>query len=589
MLNRLLAISCLGFLVACGAPSTATQDADDPIRLNQVGFYPEAPKTAVVVGAPDTSFQVIDTATGDTVTSGELSTAQHWELSGETVRQATFSEVTRPGSYEVVVPGVGRSPSFAVESEVLRPVAQAGLKAYYFQRASTELTASYAGPWARPAGHPDDSVRVHASATSSERPEGTLLEAPRGWYDAGDYNKYIVNSGISTYTLLALHEHYPEVSAGLRSDIPESEDAVPDVVDEALWNLRWMMSMQAPDGGVYHKLTHASFSGMEMPHEATAPRYVVRKSTAATLNFAAVMAQAARVLSEQEGGAPALADSMHTAALDAWSWAQEHPEVLYDQRGLNEQYDPDVTTGAYGDDTFADEFAWAAAELAVTTGDDRFLEATSPLEASPAVPSWSSVRALGWYTLLHHRDDVATMIDTSALTDRYLEFADRLVKARADVPYATVMGREEQDFRWGSNGVAGNQAMALLQAHRLTGDSVYREAALANLDYLLGRNATGYSFVTGYGERPPKHIHHRPSEADTVAAPVPGLLAGGPNPGQQDRSNCNNAGVEYPSDRPARSYVDALCSYASNEITINWNAPFVYVAAAVNASYTDGS
>lgn len=133
--------------------------------------------------------------------------------------------------------------------------------------------------------------------------------------------------------------------------------------------------------------------------------------------------------------------------------------------------------------------------------------------------------------------------------------------------------------------MAGNQGMALLQAYRLTGDPAYRDATLANLDYLLGRNATGYSFLMGRGNRTPMHIHHRSSEADTVTAPVPGLLAGGSNPGQQDRDNCTASGVEYPSDRPARSYVDHLCSYASNEIAINWNAPLVYVAALLDAAY----
>jgi endoglucanase len=73
--------------------------------------------------------------------------------------------------------------------------------------------------------------------------------------------------------------------------------------------------------------------------------------------------------------------------------------------------------------------------------------------------------------------------------------------------------------------------------------------------------------------------HHRPSSADTIAAPIPGLLVGGPNPSQQDR--CKG----YPSNLPALSYVDAQCSYASNEVAINWNAPFAYLVAAVDALY----
>lgn len=92
----------------------------------------------------------------------------------------------------------------------------------------------------------------------------------------------------------------------------------------------------------------------------------------------------------------------------------------------------------------------------------------------------------------------------------------------------------------------------------------------------MGRNGTSYAFVTGYGDKTPMNPHHRPSGADGVEAPVPGLIAGGPNPGQQD-------GCSYPSDIPDQSYVDDYCSYASNEIAINWNAPLVYLGNALEA------
>lgn len=564
-------------LLPTGVVPAAAQDSADRIRLNQIGFYPQAPKVAVVIDAEAGPFHVVREATGDTVYSGTLGPARSWALSDEMVRRADFSALRTPGAYALVVPGVGTSYAFAVDAAVHRPIATAALKGYYYQRASVALAEQYAGAWARAAGHPDDAVRVHPSAATAERPAGTILAAPRGWYDAGDYNKYVVNSGISTYTLLALYEHYPAFAAGLETNIPESGDAVPDVLDEALWNLRWMLAMQDPnDGGVYHKLTHANFQGFVMPNQATALRYVVQKGTAATLDFAAVMAQAARLFADEAAAFPGLADSMRAAALEAWRWARRNPTVAYNQGALNQQYDPDVVTGAYGDGNFSDEFAWAAAELYVTTGADSFLIAASPLDADPGVPWWGGVRTLGWYTLLHHRTQAAA-VDTAAMKRRYLAFADGLANTATQTPYGTVMGRAANDFVWGSNAVAGNQAMALLQAFRLSADSTYLWAALSNLDYLLGRNATGFSFVTGHGAFTPMHPHHRPSEADGIAAPVPGLLAGGPNPGQQDRCT-------YASDLPARSYLDDVCSYASNEIAINWNAPLVYLAAAVEAA-----
>jgi endoglucanase len=138
----------------------------------------------------------------------------------------------------------------------------------------------------------------------------------------------------------------------------------------------------------------------------------------------------------------------------------------------------------------------------------------------------------------------------------------------------------KSDFVWGSNAVALNQAMMLVQAYRITHKADYLNAAQSALDYTLGRNPLGMSYVTGFGAHPALHPHHRPSEADGIAAPLPGWLVGGPNPGQQDAKDCH---VAYPSKQPALSYLDHACSYASNEVAINWNAPLVYVAAALQS------
>src|SRR5690606_16003168 len=262
-----------------------------------------------------------------------------------------------------------RSVVFTIDNDIYQALNAAAAKAFYFNRASTELLPEHAGIYARPAGHPDDQVFVHASAADAIRPEGTVISGPKGWYDAGDYNKYIVNSGISTYTLLAAYEHFPEHYQAQHLNIPESDNAVPDLLDEIHWNLEWMLAMQDPkDGGVYHKLTTKHFSGVVMPHQTTSPRYVVQKSTGAALNFAAVMATASRIYTDYESHYPGLSARMLEAAEGAWAWAQANPDIRYEQPA-------DIHTGAYGDSNFADEFVWAAAELYITTGDDRYYTA----------------------------------------------------------------------------------------------------------------------------------------------------------------------------------------------------------------------
>ena len=566
---------------AAAVHAQASPAAEVPqIRMSQIGFLPHAPKSAVVVSAGASRFAIVN-ARGDTALRGALTAPKPWALSGEEhVRRAEFGALATPGRYRLVVPGAGAPVEFEVGSARVRELARATLKGFYFQRTAVPLEPQHAGRWARAAGHPDTLVLVHPSAASAARPAGTRISSPLGWYDAGDYNKYVVNSGISTYTLLLLAEQFPQYAAALRTNIPESGNALPDVLDEALFNLRWMLTMQDPsDGGIYHKLTNPSFDGFVEPAAATAPRWVVQKSTAAALDFAAVMAQASRVVRRYPRELPGLADSLRAASLAAWRWARAHPDSLYDQNRLNAATTPRIVTGAYGDRQLGDERRWAAAELWLATKQDSFLVAAN-MEGEDAVdvPSWSSVGTLGLVSLAEHVRELPNAAYAAVIWKRLIGLAESLRAVADSSAYGIAMGARS-DFVWGSSAVAANQGLILVQAYRLTRDTSFLRAAVANLDYLLGRNPTGYSFVTGIGTRTPMFPHHRPSAADTVAAPVPGLLVGGPNPSQQDRC------AGYPSSLPAVSFVDAQCSYASNEIAINWNAPIAYLSAAIDAVY----
>jgi endoglucanase len=308
-----------------------------------------------------------------------------------------------------------------------------------------------------------------------------------------------------------------------------------------------------------------------MPHQATSERYVVQKTTAAALDFAGVMATASRVVAQYETQLPGMSAKMLAAAESAWAWAVANPAVTYKQPD-------DIKTGEYGDGNLSDEFAWAAAELYITSKKDDYYTAMKPTETFATVPSWGDVRSLGWISLAHHRESLTAIADKQLIASRIDGLANNLQTTWAASPYRVTM--QKNDFVWGSNSVALGQAMMLVQGYRLNGKREYLDAAQSMLDYVLGRNATDMSFVTGYGDKSTMHPHHRPSEADGIAEPIPGFIAGGPQPGQQDKSGCN---VPYPSNIAAKSYLDDWCSYASNEIAINWNAPLVYVSAAIEA------
>ena len=549
--------------------------------MNQVGFYPNETKIAAVVGKVASQTFCIVTAEGeDTLFEGELGKEMKSAYSSMVTRIIDFSSFKKIGDFVLRIRGVKQSLPFRIENNIYNDLGKAVLKGFYYQRSSVALDEKYAGKWARGAGHSDAVVLIHPSAVTDNRPAGTKISSAGGWYDAGDYNKYIVNCGITMSTLLSAFEDFPNYYDTLRTNIPESEDKVPDLLNEVLYNLRWMFTMQDPfDGGVYHKCTNSQFDGMVMPGVTKAPRYVVQKSTAATLDFAAVMAQAARVFRRIKNYLPKLADSCLKASANAWMWALKHPAVEYDQSRLNKEYKPAIETGAYGDKFLSDEWMWAATEIFVTSKNKMYFEVIEQnINDSVTLPSWSNVRMLAYYSMLRYQDNLpkyaAEMIQL--MKRRLLKLADEYLDHVSSNPFLTVMGYSKRDFVWGSNAVAANQGILLMNAYFLTGEKKYVYGTFSNIDYLLGRNATGYCFVTGFGGRSPMHPHHRQSVADTLVAPVPGLLVGGPNPARQDK-------CKYPSTEPETSYVDSDCAYASNEIAINWNAPMVYIVNAAEA------
>lgn len=571
------------------------------IKLNQLGFFKEGPKKAVANGASGANggeFYVVTNDLTDTVYTGLLSAPKTWSYSGESVRIADFTNFKLLGKYRIRVPGVP-SPSypFTVSPSTLNSVSKASIKGFYYQRASMALTTTYAGVWARAAGHPDNQVRIHPSAATTLRPANSIISSPRGWYDAGDYNKYIVNSGISTYTLLASYEHFSTYYDTLNLNIPESSNSVPDILDEALYNVRWMLTMQDPnDGGVYHKLTDPNFDGDIMPSAATTQtRYVVQKGTAATLDFAAVMAQSARIYSQFATQFPGLADSCLRAAKKAYDWAILNPSVVYNQGALT---NPPITTGTYANGApYTDEFDWAAAELFITTGQSQYYQKFT-LSLGADLPAWPNVHTLGLISMGHNRVVMSEFLtnksDTTAIKNKIIVLANGYRNHALDMypstmnprpvasAYGVAMGTDSWNFGWGSNSTAANQSLILIQAFNYTKDSSYLKAAVSNVDYILGRNGVSYCFVTGFGSLPSNNPHHRISQADGVPAAVPGLLIGGPNPSAPTQDGCPG----YPSTQPALSYVDSDCSYASNEIAINWNAPLAYITGAIQSIYS---
>lgn len=516
------------------------------VRVNQLGYYLLQEKVAVMEGVYAGAFELVDTQTGKPVYSAPAGEIRNSPFSEKQRTILDFSSFREPGNYVICVNGTEVSPHFVIGQGVLNHLADAALDAFILHRSTP--------------GHPDTHVLVHASAATESRPEGTVISSPGGWYDAGDYNKYIVNSAFTTGLVLAACEQYP---GNKRNKA---------ILDEMLYNLKWSMTMQDPnDGGVYHKLTTPNFEGFIKPSECRQTRYVVQKSVTASLDFAASMAQASRIYRTMGGEYFRLAAKMLEASKKAYTWSLNNPNALYNQFALNGRYKPGINTGAYGDFSAADEWFWAACELFITTGEPLYYDKI--LECKPdsfRLPVWGNVAALGSFALFTNNKAL------SGMKEELLSFCDSIAAAASGSVFACGFGNKTRDFYWGclSESCCG-QGIALLYAYRLSGNESYRTAAHQNMDYILGRNSTGYCYVTGMGSKSPANPHHRLAATDDIPGPLKGFLIGGPNPARQD-------GCEYPSLLPDESYADIIESYASNEIAINWNASLLHLALGLS-------
>ena len=552
------------FLAILALSTTVQAQNGVQIRRNQVGCYPQQEKIIVVEGTNPGSKVRVATPDGKVVKAKTLRKAVS-PLSGKTRYVVDLGRLSATGDYRV---SLGKESCVLHVSE--RPyhdIATSALRLFYLIRSGVAIEQG--GAYNRPVGHADTQVLVHNSAASPLRPAGTVISSPLGWYDAGDYNKYVVNSAFSIGLMLAAYEQQPDYFARLKTNIPESGNTTPDFLDEMMFNLQWFFSMQDPyDGGVYHKLTTPNFEGFVMPTACKQSRYVVAKSVTAALDFAAVMADAARLYEKYQTDYPGFTAQAAAAAERAYQWAKAHPTAFYRQEQLK---DPAVTTGTYGDMSANDEFFWAATALWRLTGKQQYLDdATQHQPKQFTTPTWGNVASLGAYECLASGN--STLRET--MLQQLTAYCDNAVKGVETSSFQSPYGNSARDFGWGCLAeFCCCQGMALLYADKILGVEKYRRYALQNADYLLGRNATGYCYVTGFGDKSPMHPHHRPSEADGVEAPYPGMLVGGPNPGQQDKNDLN--GNAYPTNIPDESYIDVMQSYASNEIAINWNASLV--------------
>lgn len=529
------------------------------INLNQVGFLPNARKTCVVRAEnTDGSFSILDSA-GKEVYTGKLTGPVAATYADEKVMQGDFSDFKTPGKYTIKISNGDVSGQFEIGDNVYDDLLKDSLLMLTIQRCGTETTADYAGGTAHPACHNTEAVIY---GTDKKK------DVSGGWHDAGDYGRYIVAGVTSVDDLFLTYEDYPELWSSDSLGIPESGNGIPDILDEAKYELDWMLKMQdEATGGVYHKVTCYSFPGFVMPQAETEELVISPISNTATGDFAAIMAKASVIYKDFY---PEFSKTALESAIKAYDYLEQH----MDAKGYTNP--EDITTGEYGDSSFEDEMYWASVELFKCTGEAKYKEY---FEASI---NKNVMHGLGWdamgtygniaYLSMDEKDQNPELV--KKLTDSIVSTANQYLTNSKSDGYMVALG---SNYCWGSNLSVCAYARQMILAAKYSNSEEFITAAYDQVSYLLGQNATGYSFVTGYGSLSPSNPHHRLSYAS--GSLVKGMVVGGPNSGlQDDYVKKMMQGVPA-----AKVYADHLDSYSTNEVTIYWNSPFVYLLSSVIA------
>ncbi len=523
------------------------------ININQVGYRTDAEKIAVFRDVTDqTEFKVVNADTKEAVYTGKLENKKENSTADEINWTGDFSSVKTAGKYYISCEGLDDSYTFEIGGKVYSDLIEDSVRMLYLQRCGVEI---------------EDEKFGHAACHTKEATiYGTSdkIDVCGGWHDAGDYGRYVVPAAKTIADLLYAYQAAPDLY-GDNTNIPESGNGVPDILDEARFELEWMMKMQASDGGAYHKVSCETFPGYVMPTKETAPLIVTPVSSTATADFCASMALAAEFYEKYDKD---FAKKCMDAAEKSWAWLEANPDFLFTNP-------KDIVTGDYGDKTDKDERYWAAVQMYRATGDQKYISGVSKAYTGL---DWSTVGDYGNIAIL-------TMKDADKNSDLYkkaysavISQADSMVKTINDSSYGSALTK----YNWGSNMTIANAGIILGLANELTGQESYFNAANSELGYLLGINPVGTCFVSGYGTVSPEHPHHRPSMV--VGHAMKGMLAGGVNQNLED-----SAAKAYCRDLPAaKCYIDNSESYSTNEITIYWNSPLTYLLSLTEKAASSG-
>ncbi len=576
------------------------------ILTNQVGYFPDRAKRATMLcdDKKGVSFDIIDDS-GKSVYSGKSTPFGHDNDSDDDVHILDFSDFDEEGTFHIEADNGAVSRDIKIGgSDVYSSMLYDSLNYFYQNRSGIEIESSLissgdADALARAAGHPKDMAEIEQTWGYSG--SSGSIDVTGGWYDAGDHGKYVVNGGFSLWMLqdqyeTALKYGFEDKYADGTMNLPENTNGFPDLLDEARWEMDWMFSMIVDSGDfkdmAYHKAHDEKWTALGIaPADDDMKRIVKPPTTAATLNLAACAAQSARLW---DGIDDKFSDKCLEAAEKCYAAAKKHPDMFA-------PLDESIGGGAYGDTDVDDEFYWAAMELFITTGDKKyysdakdskfFLEMPTSLDGGESVNTvgsfdWGNTAGLGTLSAALNPDSFDKK-EAESISDNICSAADSFIGVENEQGYGLPYGSSklayndsDEGYVWGSNSFVADNSIVIAFAYLLSDDDKYMDGVICGMDYLLGRNAMDYSYVTGYGTHAIEFPHHRYWSwliDDTFPKAPCGVLCGGPNSGMQDPW-VQGSGWKKGQIPPQKCYLDHIEAWSVNECTINWNASLAWTA-----------
>lgn len=326
---RILLLSCLLLRIIFLPAQTSTF-----IHVDQFGYWPDAEKVAVLsdpqigfnaadIYTPANALEVRNALNDEVVMMASPISFNNGELdvtSGDRGWWVDFSDLTTEGSYYLYdATNDERSATFEVVQNPYREVLHAAGRMFYYNRCNAPKSAPYAGEnWTDGMNFTnplqDANCRYIEDATNAALEK----ELSGGWFDAGDYNKYVTFAEGAIHDLLTAFEENPQ-AFGDDWNIPESGNNRPDLLDETKWELDWLQKMVNADGSVHIKMGSSNYSDntSSPPSANTDQRFYGPTCTAASAAVASMFAHAALVFSDID---EAYANLLQSHAIQAFNY-----------------------------------------------------------------------------------------------------------------------------------------------------------------------------------------------------------------------------------------------------------------------------